>query len=57
MFRRVAGTKDILPEEVLNWQKLEQLSRKIFAAYNYKEIRIPIIEEAALFSRCLGETT
>lgn len=57
MFKHVAGTKDILPEEVSNWQKMEQISRKIFSVYNYKEIRIPLIEDVDLFNRCLGEST
>jgi len=57
MFKRVAGTKDILPGEISDWQKIEQISRNIFSLYNYKEIRIPLIEDAALFNRCLGEST
>jgi len=55
MFKKVAGTKDILPHEVYVWQKIEEISRAIFATYNYQEIRPPIIEEAALFDRSLGE--
>lgn len=57
MFKRITGTKDILPEEVPSWQRIEQISRKIFTVYNYKEIRTPIIEDAALFNRSLGEST
>lgn len=57
MFKRVAGTKDILPKEVSSWQQLEQISRNIFSVYNYREIRPPLIEEAALFNRSLGEST
>lgn len=56
MFKRVPGTKDILPEEVAYWQRIEETSRSIFSVYNYKEIRVPVIEEAALFNRSLGET-
>lgn len=55
MFKRVAGTKDILPEETPAWQAIEEASRNIFSLYNYKEIRPPIIEEAVLFNRSLGE--
>ena len=57
MFKRVAGTKDILPEEVVYWQKLEETSRSIFSLYNYREIRSPLIEEASLFDRSLGAST
>ena len=57
MFKRVSGTKDILPEEAGLWQRLEEISRSTFALYNFQEIRPPLIEEAALFNRSLGETT
>ncbi|MFH1889101.1 MAG: histidine--tRNA ligase [Candidatus Omnitrophota bacterium] len=56
MFKRTPGTKDILPEEVSSWQEIERVTRRIFSLYNYSEIRPPIIEEAALFSRSLGES-
>jgi len=57
MFKRIPGTKDILPEEALTWQKIEEASRKIFFLYNYREIRTPILEQANLFNRTLGENT
>jgi len=55
MFRRVPGTKDILSGETDYWQKIEETSRNIFSLYNYKEIRTPLIEDATLFNRSLGE--
>ncbi len=54
-FKKVPGTRDILPDEVVLWQKIEETARNIFSAYNFREIRTPIIEEAALFNRSLGE--
>ena len=57
MFKKISGTKDILPDESSSWQELENISRRIFALYNYKEVRLPLIEEAALFNRSLGEST
>lgn len=57
MFKRVPGTKDILPEEACAWQKIEEISRSIFSLYNYKEIRPPFIEEASLFNRSLGKAS
>lgn len=56
MYKRIAGTKDILPDEVVLWQQIEQTSRQVFSLYNYKEIRPPVIEDAALFNRSLGES-
>ncbi|MFH0827685.1 MAG: histidine--tRNA ligase [Candidatus Omnitrophota bacterium] len=57
MFKRVSGTKDILPGQIGQWQDIEAVSRKIFSIHNYQEIRLPLIEEAALFNRSLGEAT
>lgn len=56
MYKRVSGTKDILPEEAYIWQAIEETSRNIFSLYNFKEIRLPLIEDAALFNRSLGES-
>lgn len=55
MFKRIPGTRDILPQEMSMWHALEQAARRIFSLYNYAEIRPPIIEEAKLFDRSLGE--
>ena len=57
MFKRVPGTRDILPDQVSWWQDIEVTSRKILSIHNYQEIRPPLIEEAALFNRSLGEST
>lgn len=57
MFKRVPGTRDILPGEIEYWQFIEGISRSIFSRHNYREIRPPIIEEESLFNRSLGETT
>ncbi|TRZ93976.1 histidine--tRNA ligase [bacterium] len=57
MYKRIPGTKDILPQEAVCWQKVEEAARKIFSLYNYQEIRPPLIEEEALFNRSLGAST
>ncbi|HNW39444.1 MAG TPA: histidine--tRNA ligase [Candidatus Omnitrophota bacterium] len=57
MFKRIPGTKDILPNESSSWQTLEATARRIFCLYNYQEIRTPVIEEASLFNRTLGAAT
>jgi len=51
------GTKDILPGETPLWQKLEAACRKVFAIYNYQEIRTPVFEMTELFARSIGNTT
>lgn len=51
------GTKDILPQEITLWQKMEKNALDIFSRYGYKEIRTPIIETTELFARGVGDTT
>ncbi len=51
------GTKDILPQEVEQWHRLEKKALDIFTRYGYKEIRTPIFEATELFARGVGDTT
>jgi histidyl-tRNA synthetase len=55
--RTVKGTRDLLPPETFLWQRAEAQARRVFAAYNYGEIRTPILENAALFERSVGAET
>jgi histidyl-tRNA synthetase len=55
--RAVKGTRDLLPRDTALWQKVEGEARRVFAAYHYGEIRTPVIEPTALFSRSVGEDT
>ncbi|MBI5476647.1 MAG: histidine--tRNA ligase [Ignavibacteriales bacterium] len=56
-FKSVKGTKDILPEDIFKWHFVEQKIRSIMHTFNYREIRTPVFEETALFSRGIGELT
>lgn len=51
------GTKDILPQEVNQWHRLEKNALDVFTKYGYKEIRTPIFEATELFARGVGDTT
>jgi histidyl-tRNA synthetase len=53
----VKGTRDILPPASSVWNHVEAVARRVFRAYNYREIRTPIFEETALFARGVGEET
>ncbi|RLE30867.1 histidine--tRNA ligase [Candidatus Acetothermia bacterium] len=53
----VRGMRDILPEETPLWQKLEAEIRAVFSLYGYREIRTPLVEEAGLFARGVGQAT
>jgi histidyl-tRNA synthetase len=39
------------------WNRVEEAARTVFRAYNYHEIRTPILEETLLFARGVGEET
>lgn len=53
----IRGMHDILPESSPAWQWLEQHIAKLFSAYDFKEIRVPILEQAEVFTRAMGQTT
>jgi histidyl-tRNA synthetase len=53
----IKGFVDVLPGEVEAWQSVEAEARRVFAAYHFAEIRIPILEKTELFSRSIGEAT
>jgi histidyl-tRNA synthetase len=57
MIKAVRGTRDLLPPETGAWNFVEAAVRDVFRAYNFQEIRTPIFEETALFSRAVGEET
>jgi histidyl-tRNA synthetase len=57
LIHTVKGMRDILPPSTAVWNHVESAARRIFARFNYKEIRTPILEETALFSRTVGEET
>ncbi|HXH81943.1 MAG TPA: histidine--tRNA ligase [Candidatus Tectomicrobia bacterium] len=57
MIRAVRGVHDILPAESATWQHVEATARRIFEAYGYREIRLPLFERTELFARGIGEVT
>lgn len=56
-FNSLRGMQDILPEEIHLWQYIEEKARVLLELYNYHEIRTPILEQAELFLRGIGEDT
>jgi histidyl-tRNA synthetase len=53
----IKGMNDILPDSVAAWQRMEGILRRVFSAYAYREIRLPIMEKTGLFARSIGEET
>jgi len=56
-FQALRGTTDLLPDEVARWSTVEHAARRLARLYGYRELRTPLIEDAALFLRSVGETT
>jgi histidyl-tRNA synthetase len=53
----IRGFRDILPEHIALWQKVEKVAIDLFEAFGFKEIRIPVLEKTQLFARSIGEAT
>ncbi|HSH42472.1 MAG TPA: histidine--tRNA ligase [Arenicellales bacterium] len=57
VIQSIKGMNDILPDTVAVWQRMEDILRRVFSAYAYREIRLPIMEKTGLFARSIGEET
>jgi len=57
LIKAVKGTRDLLPPSTEAWNRVEAAARAVFRAYNYHEIRTPILEETQLFARGVGAET
>ncbi|HNC40986.1 MAG TPA: histidine--tRNA ligase [Nitrosomonas sp.] len=55
--RAIRGMNDILPDEVYQWDFFETTIRDWLAAYGYRNIRTPIVEQTDLFVRSIGTAT
>jgi histidyl-tRNA synthetase len=56
-YRRVKGTRDLLPPETAVWAAVEETARRTFGLYGYQEVRTPLLEHTELFVRTVGEST
>lgn len=57
IFIKLRGMRDILPEEVWKWQKVEKIFIEMCELFGYREIRVPILEYKNLFVRGIGSST
>lgn len=53
----VKGMNDILPVDAPLWELFENTVHTVLKSYGFQQIRTPIVEPTALFSRSLGEVT
>lgn len=55
--KSLRGMHDVLPAQSAAWQYLEQHVRDLMQSYCFEEIRTPLLEQTALFSRSIGDVT
>ncbi len=53
----INGFKDILPEQIHLWQRLEACATEVCRRFGMREIRTPVLEKTELFVRSIGEAT
>ena len=53
----IRGMHDILPEQTQIWRAIENRIISVIQSYNYREIRLPVLEKTELFARSIGEYT
>jgi histidyl-tRNA synthetase len=53
----IRGMNDILPDEAPLWEFFEDTVRDWLELYGYQNIRLPIVEQTALFVRSIGAVT
>ena len=53
----IRGMNDCSPTESPLWQWIEGQVRQILSSYGYSEVRMPLVENTALFTRAIGEVT
>jgi len=56
-FQSPSGMHDVLPQDQIYFQKVYRVVEKMFDFYGFEKIDTPILENADLFSRTIGQNT
>ncbi|WP_457679105.1 histidine--tRNA ligase [Thermovibrio sp.] len=56
-YRAVRGVEDLIPPESLKFEKVVDKFKEVIEKAGFKEVILPIFEEARLFTRSVGETS
>jgi histidyl-tRNA synthetase len=56
-YNSLRGVRDILPDDVPFYRQVEEAAQNTLNAYNYKEIRIPLLEQSSLYTRTAGKSS
>jgi histidyl-tRNA synthetase len=57
LIQAIRGMNDVLPAESIRWRQLESDIIDVLSAYGYDEIRLPIVEQSAVFRTSIGDAT
>lgn len=57
MIQSIRGFNDIYGKDASLFEKFESLLRKNFVSWNFKEVKLPILEKTELFQRGIGDDT
>ncbi|MDD5098170.1 MAG: histidine--tRNA ligase [Candidatus Pacebacteria bacterium] len=56
-FQIPTGMHDILPQDQVYYEKILETAKKVFSFYDFDKIDTPILEDANLFIRSVGQNT
>ena len=56
-FRAPRGTRDLLPDDRAVFDRLRRTATSLTSRYGYRPIETPLLEQAAVFERGIGEVT
>ena len=56
-FRSPRGTRDLLPDERVVFDRLQRTATHLTTRYGYRPIETPLFEQSAVFERGIGEVT
>lgn len=57
LYRKIKGTRDILPEEYKARSIIFEIAKELFDSYGYLPILTPVFEQTELFVRGIGEAS
>jgi len=56
-FQAPKGTRDILPDDQIWWEKLIRVAQRLAEDYGFQKIETPVLEDIELFVRSTGQAT
>jgi histidyl-tRNA synthetase len=56
-FQTVTGMHDILPQDQVYYERIQEVLKKVSSFYDFERIDTPVLEDADLFIRSVGENT